>query len=198
MRAFLAGLVAIALISTGASAQSGGATLPSAFVLLSCQTPSGTGVVTFSSVTQAYNHLQLEINGASTTAGTGTATVNVTFNGDSGANYNSQFLFGFGTTVGASQGSAANAAYGGDVPTAGDIANVPGNSTMLIPFYTNTSFYKDVRTSVAKNPGATFSLFASITSVGYWANTAAITSLTATLSSGNWVSGSKVCLNAFN
>jgi hypothetical protein len=162
-----------------------------AMVLLSTASPSGTGVVTFNTISGAYRDLRLVVRGQSTAVAT-SVTINVTFNNDTGANYDQTF-FQWNNTSSANA-SVANANISMGV-LAGSTApsGTPGAMTMDIYEYAGTTFHKQVEmVSGVKVANAVNSVFSRAGS-GWWRNTAAITRVDITIS-GNFVAGSSVSL----
>jgi hypothetical protein len=157
--------------------------------LLSTQTlASAAASITFSSISSSYTDLIVRCSGRGDAAAT-TVHADLTVNGDTAANYNYQSLYAAGGTVtGAFYSSQTSLAFS-QFPAASAPANYEGNLTVEIPQYAGTSFTKQL---IAKNlflsalsTGNVFILWES----GWWTGTAAISSLTVTASSGNFVAG---------
>jgi hypothetical protein len=148
------------------------------------------GTITFSSIPSTYKHLQIRALARGTFADNNTYP-DVRFNGDTGSNYSWHILDGNGSS--ASAGGAANQTSAG-VPTftAGNsTANIFGVMVMDILDYTNTNKNKTVRYLGGHDQnGAGILRFGS----GAWRNTAAITSITFTVSSQNWATNTQFAL----
>ena len=116
----------------------------------------------------------------------------VTFNGST-SGYTSKLLYGLGTGSGASANNAVTNAidyssYGtGTTAT----ANTFGNTEIYIPNY-RSSNNKSVSVDAVTENNATAAIAAM--TAGLWSNTAAITSITITPSSGNFVANSTFSL----
>lgn len=144
----------------------------------------GTAVssVTFSSIPQNFRNLRLVLS--ATANATTSPQTQITFNGDTGANYTT----GFGYTGTGGSGSTNFNNGNSILISSANGATEPGYMDLVIYDYARTFFYKSL--------GGTWVRYDS-TSVGYagyvggtWHNTAAITSITLTLSSNQWVPGS--------
>jgi hypothetical protein len=163
------------------------------FVKIEEQTPSGTGAVTFSSL-GSYTHLKIVYSARGTQAATSTA-IDITVNSDTGANYDRQRMSAANTTVSAAESLGQTNMNRMVVAAA---ANAPsgacGAGEITFYDYRGTTFHKAVialdRWVTATASGG----FNTETTAGNWRSTAAITSITLTLQSGNYVSGSKFSL----
>jgi hypothetical protein len=178
---------------TAASSGSGGSG-SGAEVLITDWTADGTtGTHTFSSIPATYTDLLIVIRGRGTAVLTQVGCT-ATFNGDTAANYDDQFLSGAGTSASASaeiNGGSVNL----PVITA---ASSPTNEPAIVKFeiwhYANTTFTKKWTAFTSwrtadSSAGSAIRLLG-----GDWSSTAAITSVAITLASGNFVSGSKISL----
>jgi hypothetical protein len=164
----------------------------SALVKIAEQTPSGVAFVTFSSL-GSYTHLEILWSARGTEAATST-NMNLTFNGDTGANYDRQLLSGNATTVAAAEALAATSAAIGSVTAASATADMAGTGVLRIFDYRGTTFQKGgVSNENLRRATTSGNTFTRQFSIG-WRNTAAITSVTITLAAGNFVAGSKFSL----
>jgi len=158
-------------------------------------TPSGTAVVTFSSIVQTYDHLHIKLFGASTASAT-FASVLLTFNNDTSSIYD-QSIAKFNGTSSLSN-SAANASIKAfDIPGATAAANAGGSGVIDIPGYAiNAAALQKSTTSQGawKNSTSDMSVFGN---AGWWRSGVPITRIDLTLSNGNWVAGSLVCLYGY-
>lgn len=162
-----------------------------AFVKIAEQTPSGVPSVTFSSL-GAYTHLDLIWMGRGDTANI-SVLLKVIFNGDTGANYDSTAVYGNGSAGGTQVFGAVSADIGA-LPAATGDANMCGAGVLRIFNYRGTTFHKRATSNEnfqrsTINPGQVTRQYA----IG-WRNTAAITSITVSLSADNFVAGSKFSL----
>lgn len=133
----------------------------------------GSSTVTFSSIPSTYKHLQ--IRAISKGAG---STTNATYqlNGDTGSNYSWHLLYGQGTSALAAGGANATFIYLGT-----QSATASTFSTQIIDVldYANTNKFKTTRNLVGyeNNSAGEIGLFS-----GLWRSTAAVSSITFTLS----------------
>lgn len=153
-------------------------------VLISSQTPTATGTVTFSSIPATYRHLILEYVGRTDKVAT-TSGGNLRFNNDTtDANYERESLTADGSVT---SGKAANA----DVcnfQAASSTANYATYTQIWIPFYALTTFNKkaEVR-NIMSSASTTISHNIQVMS---WHNTAAINRIDIiTDDSSNYVTG---------
>lgn len=162
-----------------------------ALVKIEEQNPTGT-VVTFSSL-GSYTHLRIVYSARGDQVATST-NINLTFNGDTGANYDRENLNGSGTTASAGEAIAGTSAAIATIAAASAPAGSFGSGEILIHDYRGTAFRKgavnSARRTAADSSGNIFVTFFGI----QWRDTSAITSITLTLASGNFVSGSKFSL----
>lgn len=128
-------------------------------------------------------HLVLIYDAASADAVT-ERDVNVTFNADTGTNYNDQFLKGSSSTTSAARTNGQAALTIGLIPGSSVHASAMGGGHLLIPHYANTANHKAVL-SLCGSAETSVQL-----AIGRWAATAAITSITMTPSAGNFLAGS--------
>ncbi len=142
-------------------------------------------------------HLVLIVNAASPDAVTKRA-LEIELNGDSGANYNHQWMSGEAAAIDADRQDGINALFeliGADYPFAipgTDYANAFGGGTILFPHAFNTTNHK-----VALALGGAAEDYVSAV-VGRWASVAASTSLIASLDTGNFIAGSTIHLGVID
>jgi hypothetical protein len=160
------------------------------FVKIAENTPTGTST-TFSSL-GSYTHLRILYSCRGDQAATSTA-INLTFNADSGNNYDSERV-NFSTS--ASFAEQIGTAFGVIAVATGSTATASYAATgeIVILDYRGTTFFKGATnqsgTLLAQSTGNVNSRVNSV----FWRSAAAITSITLTLASGNFVSGSKFTL----
>lgn len=158
-----------------------------AMVKIDEATPSATGVVTFSSL-GSYTHLEILYSGRGDQVATSTA-INLTFNGDTGANYDRQLMQGAAGTPTASESLGQTSAAIGNIAAASATASMIGSGRIVILDYRGTTFFKQCVTANTYQTGTgSGAFFTRQFSVG-WRSAAAITSITLTLASGNYVAG---------
>lgn len=163
-----------------------------AVVLIEEQTPSGVSSVTFSSL-GAYTHLEIRWSARGDQAANNT-TLNVQFNGDTGANYDRQLVQAFATTPSASESLGSTTAAVGNVVAATGTASTPGTGVIQIYDYRGSSFHKMFISSNGWARLTTSGNFGVQLFAGRWRATSPITSITLGLAAGNFVSGSKFSL----
>lgn len=163
-----------------------------AVVQIAASSPTGVSFVTFSSLGD-YNNLLIKGTAISTASST-FVQLNMIFNGDMGANYDTQQAYTNNTT---SSGSATIAG------TSINIASPPGASfTSVIPAmfnvdiidYNGTSFHKSVIAESGSETATGPSGIIQLNNYGWWHSISAISSVTLSLSSGNFVTGSRIYL----
>ena len=149
--------------------------------------------VTFGSIPQTYDHLEISWYARSDRASSDQDNLNMGFNGDTtAANYDMQRLFGTGTTVTASQSAAILQI--GNISAADSGANIFGSGTVTIYNYTKTDRHKH-RLAAGGQTDLAFTLLTSTR----WENTAAITSVELTPNAGtNFLAGSVFTLRGIN
>ena len=156
--------------------------MPATYQPIASQTlGSNASSVTFSSIAADWTDLVL----VAALQASSTVYTSLRFNGDTGNNYSSTYVFGNGSTASSSRQSNTSV-------IAGFGSNNSGNP---VPFalnvfnYANTNVYKTTLSTNA-NVGGDFGK-----TVGLWRSTAAITSLTLITSTANsWAAGSTFSL----
>jgi hypothetical protein len=167
-------------------------------VLIEEYTGDGTtGTKTFSAIPGTYNRLRLVWLARSSDAAS-TVNIAIQFNGDTGANYDRQQITANATVLAAAEGLGATSAVIATITGAGATAGYAGSGELLIPHYAATTFNKQGRTEHAYQVGTATTNFQRRTSAIGWRSTAAITSITAALSAGNYITGSKLLLYGEN
>lgn len=161
-------------------------------VAIQTQTPSAVSSVTFT-VPSGFTNLRLTMQGRSTATATA-VDVRLQFNSDTGANYNRQFWGVSGTTVGDNASTGQTAGACGQLSAASALANVASEVVVDIANYLGTTFFKNWLGRTIGVFGATASAIEEDLHSGYWASTSAISSITVSLSSGNFVTGSTITL----
>ena len=134
---------------------------------------AGSSTITFSSIPATYAHLQLR---ATFFAASG-ANLITRFNSDTAANYAAHDLYGSGAAAAASATTSTANPYSGY--TAG--STNPGVMITDILNYSNTTTYKTSRTLTGSDANGSGYIFMRSQ---LWMNTAAINTLTVTISGG--------------
>lgn len=149
--------------------------------------------VEFTSIPATYTHLQIRGGGRSTASAT-TVNINLRINGvTTQGSYKSHYLRSSesAVTTGADGGGATSSIWVGSTPAANYSANVFGANIIDILDYANTNKNKVVRAfNGSNNNTAAFTVLSS----GLWIDTAAITGIRLTLSSGNWATNTQFAL----
>lgn len=147
------------------------------------------GTYTFSGIPATYTHLELILTGRSTQVATAT-TVSLQVNGLSTGIYDRQSHFANNTTAGAGEVLSGTSMSLIDLAAANAVANQPGFLRINFWHYAQTTFWKVVefhgRQANSTSTGTSYT----ISGDGQVRTTNAISSVTITLASGNFVSGS--------
>lgn len=161
-----------------------------AFVQLANGTSPGASI-DLTSISGSYNHLELLVQGDFDNA-VGFEDMAVRFNNDSGANYASQQMGGQSATAFAGKTSGQTS---GKIGTWSGTTKPAGNGSYLkieIPCYKDTTFNKTYCATTGTYNNSDQDLR---TTVGQWANTAAITRITIiTLGAGAFATGTHYTL----
>jgi hypothetical protein len=146
---------------------------------------SATATVTFSSIAGTYTDLRLVMS-ARTDTGNNVDYAVVKLNSDAGANYSRTELYGDGSSAGS--GRASNFLIGIASSAQGGNTDIKTMDTMDFMNYSNSTTYKTVlyrETSAAQ---------LTLSGVGLWRSTNAITSIAITGFYGTWQTGSTFTL----
>lgn len=147
--------------------------------------------IPFTGIPQTGENLVLEFMGRFSDAAVSAHLLH-TFNGDAGLNYNTQNVNGTGAVAAAAVTTGQSAGRSAEIPAATDTANVAGNVCITIPGYARTTFFKSWTAEAFSHSNG--NLIADIWA-GFWASTAAITSITlADSGGGNFIAGTVASL----
>ena len=164
---------------------------PSSFESIATATPTSGSAVTFSSIPATYKHLQLRISVK--TPSTANPSLYITYNSDTGTNYTVHTLRGNGTAA-----SAAGATARNNFPLSwyyGMIATYQNVAIMDIIDYASTSKYKTAKAIYGQDNNAGTTASNLELNSGLWLSTAAISSITLTVSGGElYGSGTTIAL----
>lgn len=157
------------------------------------------GIITFSSIPSGYQHLQIRYIAKATGTSAGVYHLYTTFNSDGTSNYASHSLSGSGATVAAAGGANLTSI---DRPqsvipnSATALANMHGVGIIDIHDYLSTSKNKTVRILSGSELNRTTSPTGFVVlSSGLWFKTPeAITSISLSVSTGNWATTSSFAL----
>jgi hypothetical protein len=158
--------------------------MPSTYTPIATQTlGSAAATVTFSSIPGSYTDLVLIITPQSSS---GTASVDIQLNGDTGTNYSLTYLYGTGSSAASGRDSNTAIAGGGSAVAT---ANIFLTNTVQIQNYSNTTTYKSLLMRANNTDGNV------LTAVSTWRNTSAITSISLKLATAvNFTTGSTFTL----
>lgn len=160
--------------------------------LISDQTlGADTASISFSSIPATYKHLLLLVQARSDAVATHTG-LSMQFNGDTGANYDQQYLQSDNTTNTGARVTAQTALRAGIISAANAAANAASANRIDIPNYAGTTFLKHF-VAQSSDSIATATPLLEMES-GYWRSTAAITSILLFPASGNFKTGSRATL----
>lgn len=143
---------------------------------------SAASSITFSSIPGTYTDLRIVFVGLDTSGGDWNR---IQFNGDTGANYSSTYLDGNGTSATSGRGTSMTSMYG---PVISDVH--PSLGTIDIFSYAGSTNKTILVTASNDQNGSGVTR----PNVGLWRSTAAITSVTILMNSGNMAAGSTATL----
>lgn len=154
--------------------------------------------VTFSSIPGTYSGLRVLANGRLSDAALQNA-VAVQFNGDTGANYDIEFIRALGNATLSFGSAGQTSAFVGSFPANTASANAAGQFSADFVSYAATTFYKlYVSNNGAFDTVGTTTTYYSLQAAGMWRNTAAITSMTfIDQAGGNFATGTSFTLYGY-
>lgn len=150
---------------------------------------SSTNAVTFSSIAATYTDLRLVIVFASTTNAQG--QINLRFNGDTATNYSYTQLTGNGTAAASGRSSTQAQINIGNYVTTGSLITPPQMTTLDVFSYAGSTYKTSLMTAANDtNNDPYYGNGGPVDQVSLWRSTAAITSMSLTLSTSNYSAGS--------
>ncbi len=149
--------------------------------------------IDFQSISQAFRHLRLVVYARGDTAANTTA-VYVTFNGDGGANYDRQGLYGTGSTASASESLGATSMILASMPAGSAGANLFGAAVADIAHYANSANNKALIAKGIFKYGTASGNLQIEARANFWRSNSAITRITLTPAAGNFASGTLATL----
>lgn len=153
--------------------------------------PSGVSTISANGIPQDFSSLKIIGNARSDAAGTGGCILSLRFNNDSAMNYADQSMVATGTSVGAGTDLTPTGINLLGAPSAGSFSDLPVSFSIIIPFYSESTFGKWAFCEAASNiPSAVGPSI--IEAAGLWNSTTAINSITFYLSAGNFIAGSHI------
>lgn len=163
-------------------------------VLLAEETLSGTQAsIDFASIAQDWSHLSLVGYLRGDTAAT-SASVAIRFNGDSGSNYDRQYLAGSGATATAVETFGASSAQIGECAAASASANLFSGLVIDIPHYAQPDNNKSAVSAWALKVSTSTGGMAAGRIAAFWRSSAAITQVTIFPTAGSFITGSRLSL----
>jgi hypothetical protein len=178
------------------SAAAGGVPFESDYELIATEIlTTNEASITFSNLgdySATYKHLQIRAVARNTAVGTGTDEYNVVLNGDTGSNYASHRLVGFGSSVSSSAFTSQQWIRAGWVSRNGNSTGI--FSPVVIDITDAFSSTKNTTTralngNASAGPSQEIVLFS-----GLWNNTASITSILLRPDNGSFLAGSRFSL----
>jgi hypothetical protein len=145
---------------------------------------------------QSYRDMRVELSGLRGSASATEVGFQMRFNGDSGANYDWSRVSNSGSTLSGTEGAAVTF-INNHTTTTGVTANTAtsGAATGMvihIPGYAEATYWKHCTLLTADSMGSGAGNRRPTFGAGHWRNTAPITSIQFTLSSGNFMAGASV------
>jgi len=165
--------------------------MPNTYQVISSVTVGSGGAanIQFTSIPQTYTDLILQVSARTDEAGANWSEGRITFNGSS-SGYTNRYVLGTGSAT--SSGSVGTAyVYGGRGTAAAATSSTFSNSYIYIPNYASSN-NKSISTDEVTENNATAAL--AFFNAGLWSNSAAITSITITPNTGNFVQYSTAVL----
>jgi hypothetical protein len=154
----------------------------------------GVASITFAGIPTGYKHLQIRGIAKSDETGGSADSLRLRFNSDTGANYSRHRLYGYNSVIYASGAGSTTYMQTFDYPYSDSGGtNTFGAGVLDILDYANTSKYKTIRNLAGVETNAAVNSALSLFS-GSWRNTDAITTITLTTGSGNFVQYSQFAL----
>lgn len=168
--------------------------LPPILKLAQALGTGASGVLTLSIPSSpAYEKLEIEIWGRSDAAAT-SASIRMAINGDgTAANYDYQYISASNASLLAAENIGASAfLLVGFVPAASGVsASQMGSTAIWIPQYLSTAGHKAIRAQIGGGYDYASGSMLAMSVGASWESMAAITSITFTLSAGNWTTASR-------
>lgn len=155
-----------------------------------------TAYIEFVTIPQIYRHLKLLGQARSTKSPDGAVDLKLQFNGDTGANYNSQQLSASGTYSTASESIGAASAIAGSICAAGAPSGEAGIFELSVPNYRG-GFKKQLRSISGYRYSTGSEKTVQVDNFASWSGSNAITSIKLFPTSGNFLTGTVISLYGF-
>lgn len=150
--------------------------------------------VSFTSIPNTYASLVVVYQVRGDSAGVSNTGIRVTFNNDSGSNYNGQFVGGNNTTAYAAIQTAAAFGYLGEMPAATATSGYSSSGTIEIPNYMGTAFFKNAMFATTRDTNGAGANMVAYRGHIVWKSTTAISRIDLFPQYGNFLTGSRVTL----
>jgi len=145
-------------------------------------------------ISQIYNHLRVVLMARGDTAAVSTFA-RMRFNNDSAANYASIYMAADqGAAIAGVEENSATSIEVGKVAAATATASHPGISTIEIPAYVGTTFFKNASWTNGFHSALTTLGHTAMSGDGVWVSTAAINRITVFPTAGNFIAGSRLTI----
>jgi hypothetical protein len=169
-----------------------GAAAPAIMKLGQVVCVGGETTITFANIPQNFTDLRISFSGRDTASGSGSLAARIKFNGDStAADYTSpQWIEGAAGATASTDAATSAGQICSLIPGTSGNANALGISTIEIPSYASTAFYKIWQA----HGGEWYSATAYDARFGVWQSTAAITSITLTAGGAAFAAGTTATL----
>lgn len=179
------------------TAASNGSAGTSDFVQLAQVITAGSqSTISFSSISASYVNLRLVVFGRDTNTGSGDVNVYMKVNGDatSGNYFASQYLIASGGTVSSGTvGASADGMWIGDLPGTNGDSNAMGIIDLILPSYSQTTFFKMFNTASPTQANSSTALRVAM-ATGGWKSTTAINALVVKAGGTAFVDGTTATL----
>lgn len=168
--------------------------MPATYTFIASNTLSSSAAsVTFSSIPATYTDLVVRITARANNAANST-TLGVQFNSDTSTNYSYIFLTGNGSVVSSTLSGNFGTTYVGQMNSDSATASTFGSAELYVPSYTVSQNKPISGIGMSENDSAAAGGAVIRAVAGLWRNTAAITSMILTPTTGSFVSGSSFFL----
>lgn len=151
--------------------------------------------VDITGIPSTYAHLMLCVYARGDTAATFT-NLNLRFNGDTAANYDSQVERGSAATVAVSESFAQTSGQTAFIAAGSATTNLFSAAQIVIPHYAGTTSNKTFRSTFALKFGTASTNMNVGIFTGFWRSNAAINEITVLPTAGNLAAGTRVTLYA--
>jgi hypothetical protein len=155
--------------------------------------PSDSSSMFFTAIPQHYAQLRLDVYARGTVSATGTSLL-LRFNGDTGTNYDRQYVYGLAATAQAGEAFAQTSCDPIDIPGATAGANLFTAGEIIIPYYAGTANNKELSSKYARKTGTATGTMEIVVTACSWRSSAAINAITLTPTSGDILAGSRFTL----